>query len=370
MTITAAVTEAPGAPFTLQELELDEIQPDEVLVRIAAVGICHTDLMGQAGVLPTELPAVFGHEGAGVVEQVGAAVTTVAPGDHVALSFNSCGACDACRQGHAYTCHDFFARNFVATRPDGSTSLSRDGGAVHSHFFGQSSFATKAIASAHNVFRIPPELPFELAAPMGCGVRTGAGAVMTALRPQAGSSIAIFGTGGVGMPAIMAARVVGCTTIVAVDLKPARLELAGELGATHLVDAGREDAVEAINAITGHGADYTLEMSGSTVALQQAFEATASGGVCGVVGAPPFGTMLELDVNMLIARGRTMRGIVGGDCNPSVFFPRLVALWQDGRMPWDRLITTFPFDQINEAAESSERGDVIKAVLVLPDNVA
>ncbi len=368
MTVTAAVTESAGAAFTLQELELDEIRPDEVLVKIAAVGICHTDLMGQAGVLPTALPAVFGHEGAGIVERIGDAVTTVSPGDRVALSFDSCGACDACRVGHAYTCHDFFARNFVATRPDGSTSLSRDGDAIHSHFFGQSSFASKAIASAHNVFRIPPELPFELAAPMGCGIRTGAGAVMTALRPQAGSSIAIFGAGGVGMPAVMAAKVVGCTTIIAVEPNPVRLELAGELGATHLVDGREEDAVEAITAITGHGADYTLEMSGSIVALKQAFEATASGGICGVVGAPPFGTMLDLDVNMLIARGRTMRGIVGGDCAPSVFFPRLVALWQQGRMPWDRLITTFRFDEINEAARRSEHGEVIKAVLLMPDD--
>lgn len=367
MTITAAVTEAPGADFTLQELELGEIRPDEVAVRIRAVGICHTDLMGQAGTLPTPFPSVLGHEGAGVVERVGAAVTAIAPGDHVALSFDSCGACETCQAGHPYTCHDFFNRNFVASRPDGSTALARDGEPVRSHFFGQSSFATMAVASARNVFRIPSDVPFEVAAPMGCGVRTGAGAVMTALRPEAGSSIAMFGLGGVGMPAVMAARAVGCATIVGVDVNPARLELAAELGATHLIDAREEDPVEAITRITGHGAEYVLEMSGSTVALQQAFDATASGGVCGVVGAPPFGTMLDLDVNMLLSRGRTMRGIVGGDVVPSVFFPRLVALWRQGRMPWDRLITTFPFDEINEAATRSEHGEVIKAVLLMPE---
>jgi aryl-alcohol dehydrogenase len=366
MTITAAVTEAPGAEFTLQEVELEEIRPDEVVVEIAAVGICHTDLMGRDGVLPTPFPAVFGHEGAGIVDRVGPAVTAVAPGDHVVLSFDSCGGCQTCLAGHPYTCYEFVPRNFLASRPDGTTVLSRAGEPLHSHFFGQSSFATHAVASARNVVRIPPEIPFEIAAPLGCGVRTGAGAVMTTLCPPAGSTIAVFGTGGVGMSAVMAARVVGCTTIIGIDLSPERLELAGELGATHVVDAGKEDAVEAIRCITGHGADYTLEMSGSTVALSQALESTASGGVCGVVGAPPFGTELGLDVNMLIAHGRTMRGIVGGNAVPSVFFPRLISLWQRGLMPWERLIQTFEFDRINEAAERSERGEVIKAVMLMP----
>ena len=365
MTITAAVTEAPGARFELQEIELGEIRPDEVVVEIAAVGICHTDLMGRDGVLPTPLPAVLGHEGAGVVERVGSAVTVVTPGDHVVLSFDSCGACQTCLGGHPYTCHDFFGRNFVATRPDGTTALSRDGRPLHSHFFGQSSFATHAVASERNVVRIPDDVPFEVAAPLGCGVRTGAGSVMNTLCPPAGSTIAVFGAGGVGMSAVMAAHAVGCTTIVAVDLNPMRLELAAELGATHVVNAGEEDAVEAIGRITGHGADFTLEMSGSTQALRQAIDSTASGGVCGVVGAPPFGTEVAVDVNMLIAHGRTVRGIVGGNSVPGVFFPRLISLWQSGRLPWDRMIQTFDFDQINEAAERAESGEVIKAVLLL-----
>jgi aryl-alcohol dehydrogenase len=365
MTITAAVTESPGARFELQEIELGEIRPDEVVVEIAAVGICHTDLMGRDGVLPTPLPAVLGHEGAGVVERVGSAVTVVAPGDHVVLSFDSCGGCQTCLAGHPYTCHDFFGRNFVAARPDGTTALSRDGQPLHSHFFGQSSFATRAVASERNVVPIPDDLPFEVAAPLGCGVRTGAGSVMNTLCPPAGATIAVFGTGGVGMSAVMAAHAVGCTTIIAVDLSPARLGLAAELGATHVVNAAEEDAVESIGRITGHGADFTLEMSGSTQALRQAIDSTASGGICGVVGAPPFGTEVGLDVNMLIARGRTVRGIVGGNSVPGVFFPRLISLWRSGRLPWDRLIQTFDFDQINEAAERAERGEVIKAVLLM-----
>jgi aryl-alcohol dehydrogenase len=365
-TITAAVTEAPGAEFTLQEVELGEIRADEVVVEIRAVGICHTDLMGRDGVLPTPLPAVLGHEGAGVVERVGAAVTSVAAGDHVVLSFDSCGDCGTCLTGRPYSCHDFFARNFLASRPDGSTSLARHGQPLHSHFFGQSSFATRAVASERNVVRIPEDLPFHIAAPLGCGVRTGAGAVMNTLSPPAGSSIAVFGTGGVGMSAVMAAHAVGCATIIAVDPKPSRLELARELGATHAVDPGQQDAVETITALTAGGADYTLEASGSTVALRQAFESTGAGGTCGVVGAPPFGTEVAFDVNMLIAMGRTLRGIVGGNSVPGVFFPRLVALWRSGRLPWDRMIETFDFDRINEAAERAERGDVIKAVLLMP----
>jgi aryl-alcohol dehydrogenase len=363
MTITAAVTEAPGARFELQEVELGEIRPDEVVVEIAAVGICHTDLMGRDGALPTPLPAVLGHEGAGVVERVGSAVTTVAPGDHVVLSFDSCGACETCLTGHPYTCHDFFGRNFVAARPDGTTALSRGGEPLHSHFFGQSSFATRAVASARNVARVPETIPFEVAAPLGCGIRTGAGTVMNALRPPAGSAVAVFGTGGVGMSAVMAAHLVGCAPIIAVELNPARLALALELGATHAVNAADEDPVEAILRIVPQGAEFALEMSGSIQALRQAFDATASGGTCAVVGAPPFGTEMGLDVNMLLSRGRTLRGVVGGDSVPSVFFPRLVRLWESGRMPWDRLIETFDFDQINEAAERTEHGEVVKAVL-------
>jgi len=365
MTITAAVSESPGARFVLQEVELAEIQPHEVLVEIAAVGICHTDLMGRDGTLPTPLPAVLGHEGAGVVERVGSAVTGVSPGDHVALSFNSCGDCSGCLTGHPYHCQDFFARNFSATRPDGTTALSRDGEQLHSHFFGQSSFATRALASERSVVRIPDDVPFEVAAPLGCGVRTGAGAVMSVLRPPAGASLAVFGTGGVGMSAVMAGHAVGCATIIAVDLNPKRLELARELGATHVVDGGQEDAVEAIRRITGPGVEFALEMSGSTRALRQAVDSTAPGGVCGVVGAPPFGTEVALDVNLLIALGRTVRGIVGGDSVPGVLFPRLISLWRSGRFPFDRLIQTFDFDQINEAAESAERGDVIKPVLLM-----
>ncbi|MGH3260407.1 MAG: alcohol dehydrogenase catalytic domain-containing protein, partial [Trebonia sp.] len=220
MEIRAAVTETKGAPFAIRELELDQPRPDEVLVRVAAAGICHTDLIIRDQWYPVPLPAVLGHEGAGVVEAVGAAVTRVAAGDHVAISYGSCGSCPKCLVGRPWVCHDFWGRNFAATRPDGTTALTADGGVVHSHFFGQSSFATYAIATERNVVKLDPSVPLEIVAPFGCGIQTGAGAVLNAIRPDAGTSIAVFGTGTVGLAAIMAAQVAGCTTIVGIDVRP------------------------------------------------------------------------------------------------------------------------------------------------------
>ncbi len=365
MVISAAVTEAPGGPFVVQDLDLGEIRSSEVVVEIAAAGICHTDLTVRGGSFPTPLPVVLGHEGAGVVERVGPAVTTVAAGDRVALSYNSCGACATCLAGRPFNCLAFFPYNFGAARPDGTTALSRGGKPVHSHFFGQSSFATKAVVPERSVARIPDSIPFEVVAPFGCGVQTGAGAVINSLRVPAGASIAVFGNGGVGLSAVMAANCVGCTTIVGIDVNPARLELARELGATHVINPSEEDPVDAVRRVTGHGVDFGLETSGATSALRQAFDGTVTGGTCGVIGAPPFGEEVSLDVNMLIAHGRTVRGIVEGDSVPANFIPRLISLWERGRLPVDRLVRTFDFDRINEAAESAERGEVVKPVLKL-----
>ena len=365
MTITAAVTDAAGEPFRIQGLEIEDPRPGEVVVNIAASGLCHTDLLVREGTFPTPLPAVLGHEGAGVVEAVGSAVSGLTPGDHVALSYDSCGGCAACAAGRPFHCHGFFGRNFGAAREDGSTALSRDGEAVHSHFFGQSSFATRAVVPERSVVRIPDDVPFELIAPFGCGIQTGAGAVMNTLRPQPGSAILIAGVGGVGLSAVMAAALMGCTTIIAADLKPERFELARELGATHVVDAGQADVGEEVQAVTGIGVDYAIEASGSTAALRTAVDALAPGGFCGVVGAPPFGAEVALDVNTVIAQGRTVKGIVEGESVPSVFIPKLIALWREGRFPVDKLIRTYDLDAINDAAGDAERGETIKPVLLM-----
>lgn len=364
MQIRAAVTQSKGAPFTIQEVELDQPRGDEVLVRVEAAGICHTDLIVRDQWYPVPLPAVLGHEGAGVVEAVGAAVTKVAPGDRVAMSYGSCGACANCQAGRPWVCHDFWGRNFAAARADGTSALRSGGEVVHSHFFSQSSFATRAIATERNVTKVDPSVPLEVVAPFGCGIQTGAGAVMNALRPAAGTSIAVFGTGTVGLAAIMAARATGCTTIIGVDVRSARLEVARDVGATVVIDAASSDAVEAIrDATSGLGVDYSLETTGSPQVLSQAVYSTSPGGTCGVIGAPPFGVEASLDVNQILALGRTVKGIVEGESVPDVFLPALIALWEQGRFPVERIMTYYDFDEIDRAAHEAEDGLVIKPVL-------
>ena len=364
MKITAAVVERAGAPFVLQELELGELRDDEVLVRNAASGICHTDLICRDQLYPVPLPAVLGHEGAGVVAAVGRSVTAFAPGDRVGMSYDSCGHCPACSRALGVYCHAFFEHNFAASRPaDGSSALSRDGEAVHAHFFGQSSFATHSVARERNILALDDAIPFDVAAPFGCGIQTGAGSVLNVMRPPAGSSIAVFGAGAVGLAAVMAAQIAGCTTIIAIDIRPNRLEFAREVGATHVVDSSQTDAVAAIRALTGSGVDFSLEATGVTDVLRMAVDCLTPMGVCGVVGAPAFGAEVALDVNAILAGGRVVRGIVEGESVPSEFLPQLVELWRTGRFPVDRMMTYYDFDQIDQAAKDAEAGLVIKPVL-------
>jgi aryl-alcohol dehydrogenase len=362
-TITAAVTESKGAPFVLQELELGELQADEVLVEVGAAGICHTDLICRDQWLPVPLPAILGHEGAGVVTEVGSAVTRVAPGDRVGLTFNSCGQCPTCLRGRSTYCHDFFPRNFGSARPDGTTAVTRNGEPVHSHFFGQSSFATHAVATARNVVKLPEAVDLEHAAPFGCGIQTGAGAVLNVMRPPAGSSLLVTGTGAVGLSAILAGVIAGCGTIVGVDLRSNRLELARELGATHVIDGSRPDVGDEIRRVTGGGADYALETTGVPAVLRTAVDALAPTGECGVIGAPPFGTEVALDVNGVLAFGRVVRGIVEGDSLPELFLPTLLDLWRRGRFAVERMMVFYDFDQIEQAVHDAEAGSTIKPVL-------
>jgi aryl-alcohol dehydrogenase len=363
MTVAAVVEEA-GGEFALQDVEIGELRPGEVLIDVRASGICHTDLGARAGAYPTPLPCVLGHEGAGVISAVGPGVHDLAIGDRVAMSYASCGGCAKCRTGRPMYCAEFFPRNFMAQRPDGSTALQRGGDPLHSQFFGQSSFATEAVCHHRSVVKIDAEIPFEFLAPMGCGIQTGAGAVLNVLRPGPSSSLVVLGSGAVGMSAVMAAHMVGCRTIVAVDLVPARLELARELGATHIIDGTGEDVVERVREITGGGAHFSLECTGSPQVLRRAVDMLGSDATCGVMGAPPFGTDVALDVNELIALGRRVRGIVEGESVPQVFIPQLAELWRAGRFPIDRLVSTFRFDEINDAVAAMEAGRVIKPVVL------
>jgi aryl-alcohol dehydrogenase len=353
-----------SGPFLIEDIQLEEPREDEVLVQIHGVGVCHTDLVVRDQYFPTPLPAVLGHEGSGIVEKVGANVTTVAPGDHVVLSFTSCGVCRNCRNGALGYCPDLFGRNFSGARPDG-TSPCRDAhdGLLSGYFFAQSSFAEKAIASERNVVKIRDDVPLELMGPLGCGIQTGAGAVINSLRPAPGSSIAIFGAGSVGLSAVMAARIAGCAKIIAVDLDRGRLELARELGATHTIQPDEKSPVESIIDLTGDGVQYSLECTGLPTVVRQAVDCLRLTGVCGVIGVAPLGTEISLDMNGILF-GRTVRGIIEGDSVPQNFIPQLVDLYAEGRFPFDRLIKTYPLDRIEDAVKASESGKVLKAVLL------
>lgn len=363
MKITAAVTTETHAPFSIQELEIEAPRADEVRVRVVAVGVCHTDMVVRDQQLPTPLPAVLGHEGAGVVEEIGADVTKVVPGDHVVLSYAFCGTCTNCLGGRPTYCLNFLAANFSGARLDGSSPIC-DG--VRGGFFGQSSFASQAIVNQRNVIKVPKEAPLELLGPLGCGIQTGAGAVLNALKPRAGSSLVVFGVGSVGLAAVMAARVAGCTTIIGVDPNEERLALAMDLGATHVIDPTAADPVARVQELTGGiGADFSLEASARPEVLRQAVECLNVTGVCGLIGAAPLGTEVTLDMASILF-GRTLRGVIEGDSLADVFIPQLVELHRQGRFPFDRLCEFYDFADINQAVEDSEQGRVIKGILRLP----
>ena len=362
MKITAAVVREPSGPFLLEGIDLDQPRTDEVLVRIVGTGVCHTDLVARAGYIPVPLPAVFGHEGAGIVEQVGSQVTKVQPGDHVVLSFLTCGCCPACLKGEPSHCPTFLPLNVAGVRADGSTTLSQGGTPIRGSFFGQSSFATHALARERNVVKIRGDVPLELMGPLGCGLQTGAGGVLNTLKPPVGSSIAIFGAGSVGMSAALAAQAAGCSTIIAVDIKPERLAMARELGVTHALDAGAGLVVEEIRRITGSGADFSLDCTGLPQVLRQAVDCLRVGGTCGLIGVAAPGVEVALQMTTLLD-ARTVRGIVEGDSNPDIFIPQLIELYRQGKFPFDKMVKFYPLDRINQAVEDSEQGRVLKAVL-------
>ncbi|MFG1667796.1 NAD(P)-dependent alcohol dehydrogenase [Streptomyces sp. Y7] len=362
MRIKAAVLRAPDAPYAIEELELAEPGPGEIRVRIVGSGVCHTDLMPRVPGAMAAPPIITGHEGSGVVDAVGPDVSGLAPGDHVVLSYDSCRECANCQSAHNAYCDTFFPRNLTGHGVDGATPVrDADGEPVASRWFGQSSFATHALAAARNAVKVDPELPLELLGPLGCGVQTGAGSVLNSLRVTAGSSVIVFGAGGVGLSAVMAAKIAGAATVIAVDLNAGRLELARELGATHTFDGAREDLLTALQEATGGGAQYSLDTTGLPAVIGTAVHALRPTGVCGLVGVQQGDLALD---PYALGPGRTVTGILMGDTVPQVFVPKLIELWRQGRFPFDRLVKTFPLDQINEAEQASLKGDVVKPVLL------
>jgi aryl-alcohol dehydrogenase len=367
MRVTAAVVEEVHAPFRVEELEIDEPRRGEALVRIAATGVCHTDAIARDGDLPYAFPGVLGHEGAGTVVAVGEDVTSVAEGDHVVIGWPWCGVCRNCREGQQRYCAQIGPLIGRGTRADGSSALRRlDGSLMHGHFFGQSSFATHAMAEAHTLVKMPRELPLDRVGPLACGLATGAGAVFNVLQPRVGSSVVVYGAGAVGLAAIMAARNSGATTIIAVDRHPGRLRLAAELGATDTIDVGHDDPVAAVHEICGGGpADYSLECTGNVDVVRQAADSVGMRGTCVLIGGAPAGAELSLD-HLTTLWGKRVVGILGGEGTSERLIGALAQLHLDGRFPYDRLIAPFALDEVNDAIEASAAGDVLKPVLRMP----
>jgi aryl-alcohol dehydrogenase len=365
MEISAAIVEASDRPMVIRPLVIEAPRAGEIRVQLVATGVCHTDAtMWHQGV-PVPQPVVLGHEGAGIVESVGEGVHDIRPGNHVVMSYNSCGSCPTCRSDQSSYCHEFFPRNFFGTRPDGSTALATpDGDPVFANIFGQSSFASHAICHERNAVVVPADFDLRIAGPLGCGILTGAGAVMNALNIQAGQTMAVMGVGSVGLSAIMAAKLVGAREIIAVDLNADRLALAAELGATLTINGRSEDPVAQTLAQVPDGVDYAIDCTGLPVAIQQGIAMLAVRGTCGIVGAATPGTTFQADISHVMSGGRAIRGIVEGDADPKTFIPQLVSHYQAGQFPFDKLIRFYPFAAINDAFRDSENGTAIKPVLL------
>jgi aryl-alcohol dehydrogenase len=366
MNITAAVAREPHGELSIEELSLEDPREDEVVVAITGVGLCHTDIAARDGVLPLAHPSVLGHEGAGVVVGIGTGVSKVRPGDHVAISFNSCGTCRSCAKGDPAYCHDFPALNYGGARLDGSSPLSSPDGPMTGNFFGQSSFASHAIANERTVVKVADDLPLALIGTLGCGIQTGAGAVMRSMACRAGSSLLVTGAGPVGLAGVMGAVVQGCEQIIVSEPHPARRELARSLGATATLDpTAREPLPEAVRAIAPAGVDYAFDTTGNVAVLESVIGCMAHRGVIGLVGVPSdFSAVLPLPIIPAMVLGLTVRGITEGDSDPHEFIPSLLELYREGRFPFDRMIETFPFTDINAAIAAQERGEVVKVVLV------
>jgi aryl-alcohol dehydrogenase len=368
MRVSAAVFEKLFTPLSVTEVEIDAPGPGEALVKIVASGVCHTDALARDGDMPFPAPGVLGHEGAGIVEAVGDGVTSVSAGDKVVIGWPWCGECRNCLDGQPRYCHQMGPLVLAGARADGSTALRRlDGSPLHSHFFGQSSFASYSICAANALVKVAADADVSLLGPLACGISTGAGAVLNALRPVAGSSVVVYGAGAVGLSAVMAARLTAATHIIAVDRLASRLALAAELGATETIDvsAPGTDPVAAVREICGGPADFALDCAGNVNVLRQAADSVGMRGTVALIGGAPAGASFSLD-HLTTLWGKRVVGILGGEGRSVSLIAALIALNAQGRFPYDRLIQKFPLDQVNEALEASHRGDVIKPVLEMP----
>ena len=362
----AAVMPAANSAFSIEPITVDAPQRGEIMIDIKAVGICHSDLVMVSGAFGTAFPAVFGHEGAGVVAAVGEGVTKVAVGDKVLLTFNSCGVCIRCKDDDPSYCEQFTALNLACARGDGSSRLHSHGKALTDNFFGQSSLASKAIAMERNVVKIDKDADLAMLAPLGCGIQTGVGAVTRSLEAKPGQSLVVIGGGSVGLSAVLGGRLAGCLPIILIEPQQDRRTVASEIGANHVIDPGAGDIVAAVRALLPRGVDLVVDTSGHMPSVEASLGMLANKGKLGLVGLP--GTLdaaLPVPVIQWITSGGTVRGIVEGDSDPDQFLPDLIEHHRAGRLPFDRFVRTYPFDAINEAIADAHSGKAIKVVLTL-----
>ncbi|GAB5601658.1 zinc-dependent alcohol dehydrogenase family protein [Thermus sp. FJN-A] len=352
-------------PLEVLEVELEGPGPGEVLVEIRAAGLCHSDLSAIDGTRPWPLPMVLGHEAAGVVRALGPGVRGLAEGDHVVFSFvPMCGTCRYCASGRPHLCERGVQANREGRLLTGARRFYLEGKPLH-HHLGVAAFSQYTVAAQESLVPIPPDVPLERAALFGCAIATGVGAVVNTAKVEEGSSVVVFGLGGVGLAAVMGAVLAGAYPIVAVDLLPAKVELAQALGATHGVVAGEGDAAEAVRELTGGGADYAFETAGSVEAMLLAYRATRRGGVTVTVGLPHPEKVLSLPAVSLTAEERTLKGSYMGSSNPRRDLPRFLALHRAGRLPVERLLTgTLPLEAINEGFDRLAQGEAVRQIVI------
>jgi len=369
MKVKAAIARTGHHEFTIEELELSEPGPDHILVRIVGAGLCHTDVKALRGSLAVPKPIVLGHEGAGIVERTGSRVSKVKPGDHVVLTYDFCGVCRACTGGAPAYCEQTSALNFQDAREKDPGFLDDGEHLVHGHFFGQSSFSTYAIARSQNTVPVRRDAPLEILGVLGCGVQTGAGAIMNSLAAKPGESVAIFGVGPVGLSAVMAAVCCGCREIVAVDVLEARLAMAKRLGATCcLLTHARVSIADTIQQLVPGGVSCALDTTGHAASYHQALKSLRTRGRFGYVTVPV--GAFDYNLAAIMLRGLSIRGIVQGDSIPDTFIPHLIDLYMNGQFPFDALVTTYRLDEINQAIEDQAEGKVVKPVFTFPDSSA
>ncbi len=364
MRIKAAVLYRPREPLSVEEVELAPPKAGEVRVKIAACGVCHSDLHFLEGSVPIVTPVVLGHEAAGIVEEVGPEVRDVAPGDHVVISFiPTCGRCHYCLVGRPNLCTLGNRATATGTLLDGTTRLSKEGHPLY-HGAAVAGFATHAVVPAASLAKLPQEMPLDKAALLGCGVMTGVGAVFNTAKVQPGSDVAVIGCGGVGLNVVQGAALAGAGRIIAIDVLDHKLELARRLGATHTVNASREDPVAAVRRISPGGVDYAFEVIGYPETMRQAFDMARRGGMAVVVGLAPAGAQVSLPAGAFLLE-KTITGSAYGGTRFQVDVPRLVALYLAGRLKLDELISrVYPLQEINQAFDALRRGEVARSIIV------